>query len=301
MIYLASNLFMFILLTIFSNDITKNTFQNIASESCGFPSLLEVNRKHTIVVGYNIYNNMPHKSSLKKIKKLKEFSVKSRLTFVKRMYKDKWGAWYSEYKCICGNMRIIPERRVNSEYTKSCGCLQRETARISICQPDYLKELKLKRCSGCEKVKAEKDFYRRLNGTCPKCKQCSLEIRKETYRKNFKKAKKKTRTWYWNNRAYAIKRESEYRMMRIKISRDFVNTYLSEHPCVDCGMTDIRVLEFDHVRGVKVDCVAYFVARGKSPEKILEEINKCEVRCANCHRIRHYAKKGWKNIPEIKK
>jgi hypothetical protein len=44
------------------------------------------------------------------------------------------------------------------------------------------------------------------------------------------------------------------------------------------------VLEFDHVRGVKVRNISEMV-RGKfSWRRILEEIEKCEVRCANCHR-----------------
>lgn len=60
--------------------------------------------------------------------------------------------------------------------------------------------------------------------------------------------------------------------------------YFIAHPCVDCGMTDYRCLEFDHIRGVKefeISRVAY------SWDRVLKEIEKCDVRCANCHRIRH--------------
>lgn len=55
--------------------------------------------------------------------------------------------------------------------------------------------------------------------------------------------------------------------------------------CVDCGKSDIRVLEFDHVRGDKVDSITSMVRRGLSVEVLVEEIAKCEVRCANCHTI----------------
>lgn len=63
-----------------------------------------------------------------------------------------------------------------------------------------------------------------------------------------------------------------------------VDDHLAHHPCVDCGETDVDVLEFDHVRGVKKNCVAELVQKGHSIDHIQEEIAKCEVRCANCHR-----------------
>jgi hypothetical protein len=54
--------------------------------------------------------------------------------------------------------------------------------------------------------------------------------------------------------------------------------------CVDCGEKDLRVLDFDHVRGTKT----FNIGRGKNGSKtiraIYAEIDKCEVRCANCHR-----------------
>lgn len=67
--------------------------------------------------------------------------------------------------------------------------------------------------------------------------------------------------------------------------------YLRTHPCVDCGEDDVIVLEFDHVRGKKKRTVASMLVQGYSFEKILLEIAKCDVRCANCHR-RKTAKKG---------
>lgn len=68
-------------------------------------------------------------------------------------------------------------------------------------------------------------------------------------------------------------------------NRKIVTEHLQTHPCVDCGNTDIRVLEFDHVRGDKLGNVSHAVHRTWSEEKLLAEIAKCEVRCCNCHRI----------------
>lgn len=54
--------------------------------------------------------------------------------------------------------------------------------------------------------------------------------------------------------------------------------------CVDCGEKDLRVLDFDHVRGVKRAVVSMLINRRSSVRRIYEEIDKCDVRCANCHR-----------------
>ena len=55
--------------------------------------------------------------------------------------------------------------------------------------------------------------------------------------------------------------------------------------CVDCGNHDIRVLEFDHVRGTKLDGIGSMIRRGRSMAAVEAEIEKCEVRCKNCHAI----------------
>jgi hypothetical protein len=61
--------------------------------------------------------------------------------------------------------------------------------------------------------------------------------------------------------------------------------YLLAHPCVDCGETDLVVLDFDHI-GAKTSAVSAMITNGASWERIAAEIKRCEVRCANCHRIR---------------
>ena len=61
-----------------------------------------------------------------------------------------------------------------------------------------------------------------------------------------------------------------------------IDEYLRAHPCVDCGESNLNVLDFDHLRD-KTDDVANMVAGGRPWSEIEWEIAKCEVCCANCH------------------
>lgn len=74
-------------------------------------------------------------------------------------------------------------------------------------------------------------------------------------------------------------------------NRKFVLNYLKNNPCVDCGEDDVIVLDFDHVKGKKLKNVSRLVVSHATIATIQEEIDKCEVRCANCHR-RATAKRG---------
>ena len=61
-----------------------------------------------------------------------------------------------------------------------------------------------------------------------------------------------------------------------------IGEYLTTHPCVDCGESDILVLQFDHVRGSKSFMISDSLNSHRW-DSILIEIAKCDVRCANCH------------------
>jgi len=67
--------------------------------------------------------------------------------------------------------------------------------------------------------------------------------------------------------------------------------YLNAHPCTDCGETNPIVLEFDHLRD-KDFAISNAVKRGISLKRIIAEVEKCEVRCANCHRYKTYRAAG---------
>ena len=91
---------------------------------------------------------------------------------------------------------------------------------------------------------------------------------------------------YENNKEVIKKRAKEFKKKALKRNQEFINSYLKINPCVDCGFSDIRALEFDHVKGKKYKNVSDLSRTGSSIKKIKEEISKCEVRCANCHRIK---------------
>lgn len=59
--------------------------------------------------------------------------------------------------------------------------------------------------------------------------------------------------------------------------------------CQRCGCEDHRTLLFHHSdKGSKVFAIANAVQRGYSWKRIMAEVAKCEVICANCHAIEHY-------------
>lgn len=78
----------------------------------------------------------------------------------------------------------------------------------------------------------------------------------------------------------------------IQRNKEYVRNYLSTHPCTDCGEGNIIVLEFDHVRGIKIESVSVLAREACSLVRLQEEIDKCEVRCANCHRIVTYNRRN---------
>lgn len=73
-------------------------------------------------------------------------------------------------------------------------------------------------------------------------------------------------------------------------TRQLIKQYLLGHPCVDCGIGDINVLQFDHVRGIKSFTIACNCH--KPWGDIAAEIAKCDIRCTNCHILRTIATHG---------
>lgn len=138
-------------------------------------------------------------------------------------------------------------------------------------------------CTKCHNTKPEDAFHwaNKTKGIrAGRCKSCRNKYNNETYNANKNGVRER-------QKAYGV----EYR----KKARQFIVSYLSEHPCVDCGYSDVRALQFDHIIPLS-DARASRVGRFTSIKRIKEEIMKCEVRCANCHMIKTGTEYGWRPV-----
>lgn len=132
----------------------------------------------------------------------------------------------------------------------------------------------MKHCTACDKDKDESQYNKnkaKKDGLSSLCRECQRQKTAEYYAKNrdYHKA-------YVGKMKERIKQDTRQKMW----------DYLSCHPCVDCDCANPIVLDFDHVRGTKKYNVSMMIDWTFSWEKIMLEIEKCEVRCANCHRIK---------------
>lgn len=137
----------------------------------------------------------------------------------------------------------------------------------------------MKVCAICGIPKEKSEFnkhVRKSDGLQIQCRECGKERSKSYYHSNRKKHSETT--------------TARSKRVREK-NRERVQNYLLTHPCVDCGESDLIVLDFDHVRGTKFKDISKMVGQGYSWCVIMNEIKKCEVRCANDHRRRTHERR----------
>jgi len=62
---------------------------------------------------------------------------------------------------------------------------------------------------------------------------------------------------------------------------------IKEGPCTDCGrFFPPECMDFDHGHTIKAFSLSKWARREHTPNEILDEIEKCQIVCANCHRTR---------------
>jgi hypothetical protein len=120
-------------------------------------------------------------------------------------------------------------------------------------------------CSVCGKEKDDSQFREYKSGRrWSSCIECDNERSKQ---------------WHRNNVKYVASRRDFKWKELIRIHGG---------ACIDCGNSDIRVLQFHHRNGGREFCCSQVT---RKMETLIEETSKCDLLCANCHRIRHAGEK----------
>lgn len=141
--------------------------------------------------------------------------------------------------------------------------------------------MKTKTCSKCKRELSTKCFYKhtqtkdKLYTHCIGCRKAYLA------------------TYYQLNKKKRQKQTKRNRLVSKRLRQLFVLKYLKEHPCVDCGESNPIVLEFDHAQGKKFLSISDMIQNCYSEENISKEIEKCEVRCSNCHKKKTAVQYNW--------
>ncbi len=136
------------------------------------------------------------------------------------------------------------------------------------------------------------------------CEHCDKEFTKSPYTRI---KNQRFCSNYCRERAYYLRNKdkiSKYiKQKRIKDKEEYGKGYrrvypkaieisawyaeLKSQPCTDCGQCfPPCCMDFDHVIGSKTDNISRMIQQQYSLERVKEEIAKCELVCANCHRIR---------------
>jgi hypothetical protein len=148
------------------------------------------------------------------------------------------------------------------------------------CVRDMLHEENLRRCGQCGEFKPLSEFAwrrKRRSQHDNMCRPCRSAYHREHY--------------LANKQRYIDQAQARKQALRLERTT-YLLEYFSSHPCTDCGETDPVVLEFDHL---DAEAKSFDIGQSlpyRNWRSILEEIKKCEVVCANCHRRRTALRRG---------
>jgi hypothetical protein len=135
-----------------------------------------------------------------------------------------------------------------------------------------------RRCGRCGEIKPLHEFNWRRKGLGQRdnmCRGCRADYKREHY--------------LANRQRYVD--QARGRKQQLALERTiYLIEYFRTHPCVDCGEADAVVLEFDHLGDKSFEVAQALPYR--SWQSILDEMAKCEVVCANCHRRRTARRRG---------
>lgn len=93
--------------------------------------------------------------------------------------------------------------------------------------------------------------------------------------------------WYRENpeKYEARKRQIKDRQLAIK---ERIREYRKDKPCVYCGFSDPRAIDFHHRDpSMKLVNPCQIFLKGWGWKRVLKELDKCDPVCKNCHAILH--------------
>ena len=186
----------------------------------------------------------------------------------------------------------------SNEYTCIFKNIFKSTSRCSGCFNHNTDDIKTKKCNACNIIKSIDEFGKRKSrgerGRRNFCKKCQTQKRKETRIKQFANDKEAERKYKENKKIISRqimqipenKEKNKLKQREIKEKfKNYINEYLQNHSCVDCGENDLEILTFDHIKelGEKQFNIGNLNGSPSHYAKFDEEVLKCEVRCVNCH------------------
>jgi len=116
--------------------------------------------------------------------------------------------------------------------------------------------------------------------------------------KNKEQGTEYQRRWYHRNKEKVLERRKQRRLE----ARDWLRRYKSRLSCIECGESHPACLQFHHRNREEKNFTISNVAgrQDVSLKRLMQEIEKCEVLCVNCHAKRHWREKyesdDWEEI-----
>lgn len=159
----------------------------------------------------------------------------------------------------------------------------------------------MKTCTKCGKEKPEIEFRKskkRKDGLQVWCKECVCGYSREYYQKNRIKLLENQRKWRERNPEKA-KQMGKEAMKRLLLKRKTSAYDLLGNKCNYCGISDIRVLQIDHIEGNGIKDrktkKGYITSQTIIYKKVLENPEKFQLLCANCNWIKRWEREEWRH------
>lgn len=138
-----------------------------------------------------------------------------------------------------------------------------------------------------EQQREQKKQYRKENPE--RCQESSRKSYRKHRATRIKRMKTYYRRYYEENRERILESNRRRTKARTQEIRNILVEFKLSNPCMDCGENDPVVLDFDHIIPKNKE---FTISRATSHrpryERLLNEIVKCRIVCANCHRRRTY-------------